>query len=725
MRNVLKRSPLFWILVPFLGGSIIAINLLNTSSQPYIATSLFAVSFCFLISMLVYSRFLSQNPGSSTEKKYSQRWITGVSIFLFALASGIINIWLHSPDQRPDFFANTLKNQDEILVQITDPPQTKESYESTTSKIIAIGAETQMHKASGNLELYFEKDSGNLLPVYGDQVLIKNKTSPLISPKNPGEFDYQKYMSYKGIYHSAYLKKEDWTLTGKNTANPFWSSIYALNSRLKSEITKALPDPAQKGIAEALLIGNESDIPNDIMTDYAGTGTVHILSVSGLHVGIIIIGLSWIFSFLMKLPFGKYIRLVLILAIIWFYAFLTGFSAPIARSVIMFSIVFIGVNIGRRANIYNSICGSALILLLIDPFMIMQASFQLSFVALTGIVWLQPKIAAWWQPDSKLLNYVWQLAAASLAAQFITLPISILYFNQVSIYFLPANLIVIPASFIVLIVGIAFVFVQMAPLIWLHHFMSWLLYGCIYIMNLIVRFINDLPGATWHGIYINGLGAFLLSLFMMLLISGFIYRNKKLLLAGITFGLAFFGARDFDIYNSFKNNELSIMAISKNHTVITLKDRNKLYVLSDSGFVHDKALLQHHVNGYAWKNYISPENIVCLNSEITSNFSNENLRIQWPFVGFYDQTVLMLNSEIRAGIRAGFTTIPSGDIDAIVLYNNPPIRLSDLYKKVRFNSVIAASGVRVTNARNWETECIENNIPFFNLQKSNYLSIPI
>ena len=717
--NALKRSPLLWILVPFLGGSFIAINILKANTWLHVSSVLILVAACCICFMAVYNRILSKKAGSTQAEKFRFRWMGGYVLFLIALASGIINVWLHTPEQRPDFFANHPQNQDNILVQITDPLQAKEKFSGTTAKIIAIGPENAMQNASGKLIMYFEKDSGAQLPEYGDQVLIKNKVSALNSPNIPGEFNYSKYMSYNGIYHSAYLKKGEWTLTGKNNGNYFWLSIFRLTNHLKSEITNALPDPDQRGIAEALIMGNESDIPNDIINDYAGTGTVHILSVSGLHVGIILIGLSWIFSFLTRLPFGRYIRLVLILFIIWFYAFFTGFSAPIARSVIMFSIVYIGINIGRNANIYNSICASALILLLINPFVLMQASFQLSFIALTGIVWLQPKIADWWHPNHKILNYIWQLAAASLAAQIITLPISILYFNQVSLYFLPANLIVIPASFVVLIIGIAFVFVMMIPFLWLHHIFSGLLYGSIFVMNLIVRFINELPGATWHGLYINYPGVFLLYLFMIFSILSLIYRSKKLFAAGVSFGLCFFLTRDVDIYNSLKNNELSIITISSHHTLITLKDRNKLFVLSDSSFIHDKQLLKYHVYGYAWQNYISPANIVCLNSEIKTNFSDANLMKHLPLVGFYDKTILMINPGTY--IRPAFNRTAPAEVDAVLLYDKPRIRLADLYKKIRFKSVIAASG----EIRDWETECIENNIPFFNLQKNNYLSIPI
>ena len=645
----------------------------------------------------------------------------GWILFLLAFAAGIINVWLHTPNQRPDFFTDHLQIRDDILVQITDPVQTKVTYAATTAKIIAIQHENGLQKATGKLTLYVENDGVRKLPEYGDQVLIKNKISALTSSNNPGEFDYRKYMSYKGIYHSAYLKKGEWVLTGINEGNHFWSAIYQINSRINYEITKALPDPDQSGIAEALILGNESDIPGEIMTEYAGTGTVHILSVSGLHVGIILIGLSWIFSFLTRIRYGKLIRMILILSIIWCYAFLTGFSAPIARSVIMFSIIFIGLNIGRRTNIYNSLCASAIVLMLIDPYIVMAASCQLSFIALTGIIWLQPMISKWWEPENKILKYIWELAAASLAAQIITLPVSIFYFNQFSIYFLPANLIVIPASFVVLIVGIAFVFGAMTPFLWIHNILSVMLKTSIDIMNHIVRFINELPGATWQGLYLNTLGMLLLYLFIILAIFGIIYRNKKIVAIAFVFGICFFATRDASIYKSYTNSELGMIYVSPDHAVIMLKDRNKLYVISDSGFTQNTKLMKYRMNGYAFKNYISPANIVSLNSEKKSNFSDANMMEHMPVIGFYDKAMLMVNSDNALNVRAGFTPALASNFDAVVLYNKPKIVLSDLYKKARFKSVIAASG----DMRGWETECIENHIPFFNLQKNNYVNIPI
>ncbi len=711
------------VLLPFGTGTLIAATLLKGNDSITLAFLLCLAGIGFLGYKLFINQQARKKEIAAASIYYRNRWINGIILLTMALAAGSVNVWLHTAINNPGFFADSISQNDNAWVQITVPLQDKGAYYKTTAKIIALGTKTRMHSANGNLLIYFQKDSADQYPVYGDQVIIKNKIVPLKTSENPGDFDFKTYMSYQDIYHSAYLKVNEWHATGNNAGNPFWKSIYTINTRLKKELWNALPDPDQRGIAEALILGDESDIPNEIMTEYAGTGTVHILSVSGLHVGLILIGLSWIFSFLTLIPNGKYIRLILILAIIWAYAFLTGFSAPIARSVIMFSIVFIGIHLGRNTNIYNSIAASAFILLLIDPFLIMQASCRLSFIALTGIVWLQPKIASFWQPRHKIVKYIWIMTAASIAAQIITFPVSVYYFNQASIYFLPANLIVIPASFVILIIGIAFVFTDLSILHWLHHWFSVMLKYSIYVLNIIVGYFNHLPGSTWKGLYISRLESVLLFCFIVICISGFIYRKKMFLGAGLILGILFFSTRNIAIFNRLSGKSMAFFTAGSKHTVITLKEHNQLFVLTDTGFTNDKQLMKFHINSYAAENYIRPENIVCVNPEINHKFSGENMMVQGSLIGFYNKTALVINS--KTYIKSLISNAAPMEIDALVLSDNPSIGLSELYKKFRFKSVVAASGNKTANIRDWETICIENNIPFTNLQNNDYIDIPI
>lgn len=704
LQQSLGRVPLFRVLLPFVVGILLS----QCTLQPVFWIQTCPWVFVAGLGFLACKRYVAAG-------NYGLRYLNGLGISLLLLALGISDVYIHREDLRAGFFANKLKPKSALFVQITEPPQTKEKSIKALAKVLYLDSMEAGHKASGNLILYFQKDSSATYPKYGDIVKIKNRVSPLQAPKNPGEFDYARFMASQNIYHSAYLRPADWESTSAHGGNALWATIYQIRAGLKAAIAEELPNDSEKGIAEALVLGDEADIPNEVMTEYAGTGTLHILSVSGLHVAIILLVLNAIFSFLVRIPYGRAIKTILVLSLIWAYAFFTGFSPPIARSVIMFSIVFMGTQAAREYNIYNSICAAALILLLFDPLLILQAGFQLSFIALAGIVWIQPEIAKWWQPKHKIGHWFWELAAASLAAQLITLPISILYFNQLSLYFLPANLIVIPASFLVLGLGICYVALYALPFLWIHHAMGWLLWGSISWLNRIVQFINHLPGANWQGLYVSGIGVISLYLLIILSVYSLKYRNKMAFMGALFAALAFLVDRNYDMLQKYATDELNVLATGKDHVVLTLKEKDHLYVLADSSFASDKKQMKFHISGYAFQNYIRPGDITLINLDTTKAFSTDDVLYKFPYLQFHDKRLVVLSRKTMYEVLQ-----TAGNVDAILLDGNPNISLSQLYKKHAFKAVIDGGGNYLKKTRDWETECIENNIPFTNLQAGHF-----
>jgi competence protein ComEC len=712
MKKALGQAPLFKVLLPMLAGIILAIQVIPVQFLLTVSAVVFGAGLLLFLTF----RFLIKD-------RFRYQILPGIAMALIITSIGIANIFIHRTDQRPDFFGKNLKYHDSILVKVAEPLLQKDNYFKARCEVMASGHAKALKPASGSVLLYFEKDSTTNYPAYGDILWIQNNVNPIEAPGNAWEFDYRQYMAYQNIYYSAYLKADDRINTGKNAGNHFWKVIFNTRTALAKEIEEALPGTNEKGIAKALVLGDESDIPNEIMGDYAGTGTLHILSVSGLHIGIILFGLSWITGFLIRFRHGRIFRIFLILAFIWAYAFLTGFSAPVARSVIMFSIVFIGINSGREANIYNSICGSAMILLLLDPYQLMQAGFQLSYIALTGIVWLQPRIADWWKPGHKVMNYFWQLAAASIAAQIITLPITVLYFNKFSVYFLPANLIIIPISFIVLGAGILFVFIRMLPWLWLHAIVGKILFGCTWFLNFIAHAINHLPGAVWDGLYITNTGAILLYIVIMAASFGLIFRNKKFIVAALSILILFLILRNSDTYSNNKINELIISNISAKQTIITIKEANHLLVFADSSLIKDPQQVKYHVNAYAWFHYIYPGDISLLDCSKNRQFKSGNFMMNLPWLQFHNQKLLWID-----GLALPDSSLPlSYPLDALVLSNNARVELRELYKKFPFKHVIAATGNDAKKIMDWESECFENNIPFTNLQTMHgyHLQVPV
>ena len=206
----------------------------------------------------------------------------------------------------------------------------------------------------------------------------------------------------------------------------------------------------QLKVASALLLGYRENLDKELVKSYASAGAMHVLAVSGLHVGILYLLLTRIFSFLKKVKKvknGKFILTILIVSFLWFYAIMTGLSASVMRATTMFSFIVIGNELlNRKTSIYNTLAVSAIILMIINPFIVYQVGFQLSYVAVVGIVYLQPKLNRLFYSRYKLVRGVWAITCVSLAAQIATFPLSLHYFHQFSTYFFISNLIVIPAS---------------------------------------------------------------------------------------------------------------------------------------------------------------------------------------------------------------------------------------------------------------------------------------
>lgn len=198
------------------------------------------------------------------------------------------------------------------------------------------------------------------------------------------------------------------------------------------------------GVIQALLLGKRDDISENTYNNYTNAGAVHILAVSGLHVGIILLLLEFFLSPLARLPKGKTLKLLLVVLLLWGYAFVAGLSPSIVRAVTMFSFVAYALYLNRPANSFNIIALSMLFILLVKPLFLFQVGFQMSYAAVFAIVWIYPKLQKFWFPDNFIIRKTWQLLSVSAAAQLGVLPISLFYFHQFPALFFISNLLIIP-----------------------------------------------------------------------------------------------------------------------------------------------------------------------------------------------------------------------------------------------------------------------------------------
>ncbi len=303
---------------------------------------------------------------------------------------------------------------------------------------------------SGKLLLSLTVDSTIKELQVDDELLIHTKPESIRPPSNPHQFDYKSYLEKQGIQHQ--IRTDFASIITKVSAH---KTLFGVASKFREHIISKLKEKdfgaEEMGVIQALLLGKRDDISENTYNNYKNAGAVHILAVSGLHVGIILFLLEFMLSPLEGLPKGKTLKLITVVLLLWGYAFVAGLSPSIVRAVTMFSFVAYALYLNRPTNSFNIIALSMLFIVLVKPLFLFQVGFQLSYAAVFAIVWIYHKLQKLWFPENIIIRKTWQLLSVSVAAQLGVLPISLFYFHQFPALFFISNLLVIP--FLGLILG--------------------------------------------------------------------------------------------------------------------------------------------------------------------------------------------------------------------------------------------------------------------------------
>lgn len=357
-------------------------------------------------------------------------------------------------------------------------------------EVIAFGDSLGWKKSGQKVLIYHQSKE----PLQPGQVIWVEKSPEKIPPAIfPNEFDYSGFLARKGIHFRQFIGEKFKIIDSSELgSSKYW--LTDLRKDLQGIIEAKVPDPESQQIAAALLLGQKENLDKEIKNAYSETGTMHILAVSGLHVGIIYAILLYPLKGI-KLPKrSRKAYLILVILLIWLYAVLTGFSPSVVRAATMFTLFTAGQMRDRKPSSFNVLAFSAMIMIVMDPGVIFEVGFQLSYLAVAGIVLVQPLILRWWLPPNRILEYIWQLTAVSLAAQLATFPLSVFYFHSFPSYFLIANLIIVPLAFVVMVVGITFLALSWMPAVgdWFGGLVSHL----IEFQNWITFFIQQLPAGN-------------------------------------------------------------------------------------------------------------------------------------------------------------------------------------------------------------------------------------
>lgn len=419
----------------------------------------------------------------------------------------------------------------------------------------------------------------------GDALVFSTAPLPHRKPLNPEMFDYGRYLTHQGYPATVYLKSDvAFIRDGQVNHSP---KVYFERWRQGAieSFAEHAYHPDALGVIAALVLGKRELVDPEIRQAFADAGAVHILAVSGLHVGIIYLFATFLLGKMLPGKRLAMVRLIASLLLLWLYAGITGFSPSVLRAATMFSFLAIGRQYDRFGNIFNMLAASAILLLLINPFLITAAGFQLSYLAVIGIVALHPVIyplftAPWWWLDK-----IWSLAVVSLAAQIATFPVSMHYFNQFPNWFLLSNLAVIPLATVLLYSGILSIMLS-----WIPHVSTAVFFltdAIAHLLNRVVLAFQGLPSPVSEGLYLTKMEVGLC--YLLFFAFGWAVkdprRGRLRLAQGLTFLLVLsFGIRKIsgalrqEIY-CFHAEGYSMLTVSKGRTVHVfspdLKDLNQ------------------------------------------------------------------------------------------------------------------------------------------------------
>ena len=356
------------------------------------------------------------------------------------------------------------------------------------------------HPLSGRVIVYIDK-AAQPMPQYGEVWLVAGSPRPIDPPLNSNEFNYKRYLSYRNIYHQQYLRPFQRQVIGIDPPNRLTQLATIVNRWADGTITRLVGSRAEYAIVNAMILGVRDDLDPELYRAYSAAGAVHILSVSGLHVGILFQVLTLLLGFLAKRRRGKWLMAGLQLSILWFYALVTGFSPPVLRSAGMFSMVILSNAFGRQQHLPNTLAASAFFILCFDPYALFSAGFQLSYLAVVGINAWHPSLYQSVMLPNRWANRLWELTAVALVAQLITFPLGVFYFHQFPTYFLLANPIVIGMSEILLPLAMATLALSWIP--YVGEGLGWLLQKTAWLLNYAVTQTGQLPGAAWEGLWLS------------------------------------------------------------------------------------------------------------------------------------------------------------------------------------------------------------------------------
>lgn len=600
----------------------------------------------------------------------------GVLASIVTIVLGIVAVTLSRPNTHFDHYTNRQLPEFQIWhVKIRELLKSNAYSDRYVANVIHL----DNRKTSGKILLTCVVDSQNQKFKVDDEILIYTKPDGIEKPLNPFQFNYKKYMEHLGIEHQLKLSPHNHMLKKEGTVTVFGLAA-AFRSKIITQLQKNNFKDEELGVIQALLLGQRNDISEQTYTHYKDAGAVHILAVSGLHIGILLLLLEFLLKPLERLPNGRKIKLFAIVLLLWGFALLAGFSASIIRAVTMFTFVAYALYLNRPTSTFNILALSMFFILLVNPMLLFQVGFQMSYAAVFAIVWIYPLLQKLWTPNLWLVQTMWRLLSVSIAAQLGVLPISLFYFHQFPALFFISNLTIIP--FLGFILSLGIVVIALALFHILPNFIAVFYNWTIATMNSVIAWVAQQEAFVFKNI---AFGWSQLVWSYVIIISGVLLVTKVSYKRTLTLLIAVIGFQSWSLYELYNTKKIEIFVIAHQtrNSVLLHQIGNKLHVITADSLMTEKLVADYSVGAQI--------------GSVAYQLLKNSYQIGKNRLFIMDNT----------GI------IPENlTIDYLMLSQSPKVNLDRILASQNIKLLIADGSNYRSYVANWKATCEQRNIPF-------------
>jgi competence protein ComEC len=627
-------------------------------------------------------------------------FLNGVACLLLFTCTGARLTYAQNLRNSDCWFGKYYSHSSALVVSAIEPPVIKEKSIKVLASVSEVIIGSEVLHTTGNILLYFDRNTPLSSLQYGKRFLFKKSLQEIRNSGNPGAFDYRRYCFFQGITHQVYLGQNEFIFLKETHRHPFQSFIFSLRQKIVSILKQYIRGEKETGLAEALLVGYKDDLDKSLVQAYSNTGVVHIIAISGLHLGLIYWLLVQLCKPLCRRKETIWVSPLIIISGLWLFSFLAGAQPSVLRSAVMFSCLALGEGLNRKTNIYNSLAFSAFILLCYNPYWLWDTGFQLSYVAVLSLVIFMNFIKNLFCFKSRLINAIWKLSAVTLAAQILTLPLCIYYFHQLPGCFLFTNLVAVPLSSIILMGEIILIVISVFPIA--ASIAGQLISFLTKCMNGFIEKIDVLPFATWGNLQVS----LTQTIILLILIIGFSYwlmaKNLAGFKAGLICMLAFILLRSISFIASSGQKKIIIYNVPQKRAIDIIEgDRYQ--------FIGDSSLQTGIARNY---NLIPARTFFRSTRNAKIGITSES------YLSWHGKHILMLDSSIKFKYSSNRPLI-----DILLISGKPSLTIKNLFVGLNIKQVVADASVPYWKAVLWKQECEELHIPWHYVSEKGAFAI--